>query len=469
MTDIAGDTSTTATITTTGTTASALETNLDQDWFRIDLAAGLTYDFALFGDGSATSLDTGTIRIRDSFGNILSSVGKNGVVDITATTTGTYFISVEDLQGDNAAEGNYIIRSRMDDLIVNNITTTSSITATGLTEGVLGQEGDSDWYRVTLTEGFSYSFALSGTGGTDSLDDGRIRILDASGVSLGSATSAALAYSALASGTYYIEVVDAGIGDDAAEGRFRVDTRFGDTVVRNTNTNITLAEGGRLTNAIDALGDSDWFRFNARDGFTYTFSLTGTGGAAALDDKRLTVRDADGDVIATSSVDGTVRVTVRADSTGPLFIDVQGAGSDQGRYQISAVSNVPTLTGTANADYLAGGSNATRISGLAGGDQLFGNGGRDRLDGGSGNDSLTGGADRDTFVFSRGDDRDRILDFRNNIDVIRLEDLGIGSVRAALAKADQVGRNVVFDFGQGDVLTVLGVTKAQLSDDLIFG
>ena len=41
--------------------------------------------------------------------------------------------------------------------------------------------------------------------------------------------------------------------------------------------------------------------------------------------------------------------------------------------------------------------------------------------------------------------------------------------RAALAEATESRGNVIFDFGRGDVLTVLNSTKAALADDLIFG
>jgi Ca2+-binding RTX toxin-like protein len=60
-----------------------------------------------------------------------------------------------------------------------------------------------------------------------------------------------------------------------------------------------------------------------------------------------------------------------------------------------------TLTGTAWSDELFGGP---------GSDTLEGGGGNDTLVGGPGNDILRGGPGGDTYVFSRGDGRDRIIE-----------------------------------------------------------
>ena len=56
---------------------------------------------------------------------------------------------------------------------------------------------------------------------------------------------------------------------------------------------------------------------------------------------------------------------------------------------------------------------------------------------------------------------------RDDIDTIRLGDgFGFGSAGQALGFADQVGDDVVFGFGGGQVLTVLGTSLAALADDL---
>ena len=58
MTNIPGNTSTTSRISTTGQTRSSLDFQGDSDWFRIDLKAGLTYDFRLFPPLTQTAVST---------------------------------------------------------------------------------------------------------------------------------------------------------------------------------------------------------------------------------------------------------------------------------------------------------------------------------------------------------------------------------------------------------------------------
>ena len=135
-----------------------------------------------------------------------------------------------------------------------------------------------------------------------------------------------------------------------------------------------------------------------------------------------------------------------------------------------------TLLGDGNNDILRGGAGNDQVHGgpgddtLFGGsgfDRVFGGDGKDRLHGGAGQDQLTGGFGADTFVFDKTSGRDRILDFRNDVDVIDMKGLGLAGVSAVLAKASQVGDNVVFDFGVSLKLTVEDMTIAELRDDIL--
>lgn len=61
-----------------------------------------------------------------------------------------------------------------------------------------------------------------------------------------------------------------------------------------------------------------------------------------------------------------------------------------------------------------------------------------------------------------------VTDFQNNIDTIRLLDFGVANFAQARAHATQSGAHVVFDFGEGDALTIRNTTIAALADDMIF-
>ncbi|HRA73021.1 MAG TPA: hypothetical protein PLB11_09385 [Flavobacterium sp.] len=61
------------------------------------------------------------------------------------------------------------------------------------------------------------------------------------------------------------------------------------------------------------------------------------------------------------------------------------------------------------------------LRGDAGANTLWGSEGNDILNGRIGNDILSGGSGADSFIFARTFDQDRIIDFENNIDTIRLQ------------------------------------------------
>jgi Ca2+-binding RTX toxin-like protein len=107
------------------------------------------------------------------------------------------------------------------------------------------------------------------------------------------------------------------------------------------------------------------------------------------------------------------------------------------------------------------------VWGGGGNDTLRGGDGDDGVWGGIGNDLLTGGAGADRFVFAAGDDADTITDFEDGIDKLDLSDFGFASAAEALARANETGGDVVFDFGNGDVLTVENISRAALENDIL--
>lgn len=142
---------------------------------------------------------------------------------------------------------------------------------------------------------------------------------------------------------------------------------------------------------------------------------------------------------------------------------VGGAGHDQ----LSGGTGRDTLLGGSGNDRLKGNGGNDVLSGEKGDDKLYGNGGRDRLEGGAGADKLWGGGGKDTFVFYTGDDADIVNDFKTGTDRIDLTGFVFGSVDEAMRHADQSGRAVVFDFGNGDILTVNNVFLTDISGDLL--
>jgi hypothetical protein len=71
-------------------------------------------------------------------------------------------------------------------------------------------------------------------------------------------------------------------------------------------------------------------------------------------------------------------------------------------------------------------------------------------------------------VFAKASGPDRVVDFEDNVDtVVLIGFAGVTTAAQALSHAVQSGLNVVFNFGEGDVLVVQNTTRAALMDDLL--
>ena len=122
------------------------------------------------------------------------------------------------------------------------------------------------------------------------------------------------------------------------------------------------------------------------------------------------------------------------------------------------------LFGLGGDDVILGGKGKDIIRGGGGKDNLNGGAGDDVIAGDKGRDILKGGAGEDRFVFKLGDGKDTITDFKDDVDLLRLDSAlwGGGLTRAQVVAqfAKTVDGEVVLDFGQ-DELTLKGVTDAS--------
>ena len=104
--DVADDTSTTATLVVGGARVfSTINTPGDQDFYKVELVAGVTYEFGVYGTRqgfSGVPLADAWVEIYDAAGNRLDftdggspndSLGLDARLTFTAPTTGTYFVN----------------------------------------------------------------------------------------------------------------------------------------------------------------------------------------------------------------------------------------------------------------------------------------------------------------------------------------------------------------------------------------
>lgn len=161
---------------------------------------------------------------------------------------------------------------------------------------------------------------------------------------------------------------------------------------------------------------------------------------------------------------------------------IGGSGQDTmfgalGKDSLAGESGDDLLRGGGGNDSVIGGTGNDRLYGDAGDDwleggdhkdKLFGGSGDDTLVGGTGTDVLTGALGADQFHYREGFGRDKVTDFEDGLDTLVITGAGpISSALDALALAVDITGGVRFDFGGGDVLTVLGVSKAQIADQIL--
>jgi Ca2+-binding RTX toxin-like protein len=102
-----------------------------------------------------------------------------------------------------------VIGLDISDTVPGNASTTFSLSIGSAIAGSINTLGDSDWFRVSLTAGQTYSFALNGAGGTP-LSDPTLTLYNAAGAQVaynddgGPGTNSLLTFTATASGTYFI-------------------------------------------------------------------------------------------------------------------------------------------------------------------------------------------------------------------------------------------------------------------------
>lgn len=99
------------------------------------------------------------------------------------------------------------------------------------------------------------------------------------------------------------------------------------------------------------------------------------------------------------------------------------------------------------------------LAGTGGADWLASGGGDDRIAGSRGDDTLSGAAGADVFVFSRGDGRDVVGDFKPGIDQVVFEGVDLGKLATKMTAA-----GLQISYGGKDSVLLKGISQLVAGD-----
>jgi hypothetical protein len=400
--EVRNDISTNAHLVVGDTITSAIDYLGDVDFFRITLEGGKGYYATMQGDGSAAQIPTNVqLFLRDATGDFITAdgdtsgdgdfiegdVANSALVAVNPTTDTTYYLDATGHYGNGGYELALVEEVGSGITTLENIAFGTQNSPAPATMGAIDYAGDADWFRVTLTQGYSYYATLSGDGSADALDIGEIMWRDATGeiANPGSGRPPLDVFTPEADGPYYID----------AQGQFDFTGSYALQVLQETaggiSTSARLTLGQAMANTLDYEGDLDAFRIALTAGETYTFALTGDGGAQSLDQGYLQFVDATSKAIGNRHFDrdGPLETTFVPDETGTYFVQVGGTNGT-GDYVLSAFVRTTLPSGDVGDNTIIGTPDNELINGFGGNDYIVGAGGRDWLIGGDGYDVMFG-------------------------------------------------------------------------------
>ena len=405
-----------------------LDDKFDEDWIRVDLVEGITYDITLDGIGPDADTDT-VLRIYDQEGEQVGfhddvdyAAGKvNSKLSFTAGTTSAYYISAGAYRGNPTQDnsGRYQVGVyEADTSLVLTGTRRSEFSFTARLRGSPGDDeldgrGGRDWLEGgagadTLTGGTGGDFAsyqYSDEGVEVRLDDGTARGGHAEGdVFAGSKTiritqddESAAKIDVPDFEEFVISLVFGEEDEEEAEEVeiFDIESLFG-------SAHDDILVGNRGANALWG-----YFGDDRLDGGGGNDSLAGGGGADVL------IGGAGIDAVTYFSSDEGVEVDLQngvgrggfaEGDTFPGRQTIEYTGPAGAAREVE-VPDIENLYGSfLHDDILIGAHGSNRIIGFKGDDELDGRGGHDLLEGREGADALRGGEGNDLSSYFYSDE-----------------------------------------------------------------
>ena len=224
--DLPEGTATTGEVDVGGSVTGNVDRDADVDWFRVELEADTRYQFDVEGadTGRGNLADPFLWGLYDAGGQAISGarsndggVGKNGRVIYTPTADGTYYIAAS---GTATTTGTYTLSvivlgangvSEADTDFPATATTTGRVDVGASATGNIASTSDKDYFRVDLEAGKTYQFDLEGAdSGRGTLVDPFLSLYDGSATFLlvdddsGTDLNSQMVYTAASAGAHYL-------------------------------------------------------------------------------------------------------------------------------------------------------------------------------------------------------------------------------------------------------------------------
>ncbi|MDE0512862.1 MAG: pre-peptidase C-terminal domain-containing protein [Gammaproteobacteria bacterium] len=496
--DAAASVDTTYSISINGSFEGTLADRSDEDWVKVELEAGESYDIRLHGIGPEAVPDS-VLTLYDAEGEEVASnddieyeaYNLFSMLEFSPEHSGVYYLSAAGYQSqrwDNSGTYEITVFDERDD----NLETPLTLSVGGRFHGTLDTKFDEDWIRVDLVAGQTYHVTLDGVG-PDTDTDTVLRIYNQEGEQVGfhddvdyaaGKVNSRLSFTPEATGTYYLSAgayrgnptqdnsgryllavydVDAGpLSLVGTEGHDYYHTRLigshGDDTL-DGGPGWDWLEGGPGADTL--IGSGHW------DIAAYQYS--GAGVEVRLDDGTARGGDAEGDVFATRKdyryVPAGAGQSDRAvpDVEKSITARVLGGADDGAAAQEIEILDISDLFGSAHDDVLVGNQDVNWLWGYYGADTLDGREGDDLLDGGAGADVLIGGDDNDTVSYYSSNE---------GVDV-SLHD-GVG--RGGYAEGDTFPGRQVIEYTDSagetreiEVSDIENLYGSELHDDILVG
>ena len=320
----------------------------DNDYLKLSVEAGKSYDITLNSDNHETYLDL--LENSDGYENYIWNYdyvwdNNDEHIVFTASTTEDIYLDVE---GEDTTNYTLNVSEVENNDVADNTSTTAQI-QNNTYSGKIDTYNDVDWIKVDVKAGETYQVDVT----SDDIDTIIEGIYDNNGNYIDNTynddangtLNSETTFAASTTGTYYIAVSGYDTGDYTVNVK---DIALTDAEANNINTNATVTVGQYYQGKVDYAYDEDWIKVSLDANKTYEIDLNGV----SLDDTVINgIYDSTGKYINGTFNDDTdfslnSSVTFTANTSGDYYISVGGFADDTGTYQL----NVKEIQNTNNSN-----------------------------------------------------------------------------------------------------------------------